>query len=952
MTVSLVISAIMFASGLAALLFETLWFRQAGLSFGNSVWASSLVLSSFMAGLALGNGLVAQRGDRVRHPIRLYAVLEVAIAVSGVALVWVLPALGSWLAPLWRPLLAHPWLLNPLRLLVSFALLLVPATAMGATLPLLVKALTARDPNFGSVLGRLYGWNTLGAVIGAVAGELFLLEWLGVRNSALAAGGMNLVAASAALTVYLLSRTDGGGVHRSGTRGALRPSGTAWRLLGASFSAGGIVLALEVIWFRFLELSVWNTGTSFALMLAVVLAGIGLGGRATGLWLRIRPGSHGIVAPVAFLAGAAVVASYLAFSSVIGQYGSEIVFDTVGVIEISAALMLPVALLSGALFTLTGTALQRELESETLSTGLLTLANTMGGGIGALVGGFLLLPFLGVEISLFLLAATYGGVGLLLLDCTPAPGSARRALRLIWVAPLALGLVFFPFGAFLDEHLRRVEERFEFGVGTEIAAVRETRTETLLLLRREYQGRPLNYLLVTGGFAMASTDVWSRRYMKQFVFLPLNLHPRPERALLISYGTGSTARALVDVPGLRKIDVVDISRDVFEIGSIVYPSLQENPLLDRRVDAHVDDGRFFLLTTTERYDLITSEPPPPKHAGVVNLYTREFFQLVLDRLAEGGINTHWLPVHSLTYDDSRAIVRAYCEVFRDCTLWKGFGINWMLMGSRGARWETSEAEFAKRWKALRNAREDRDLSVELPEQLGAMFIGDAPALREMVRDVEPLQDDFPKRLIDDPPGAEDASALRRWMDTESARQLFRTSRFIEEAWPRELRERTDRYFEYEAIIDKVFFHEFGRPTSLSRIIAPLHELLTETELETLPMWLLSTYADHLSVVDHAGREGLRTESLSLLAARALGRRSFDRAARFFGRTRKSSDRSAFLHAYALAMAGHRELAAAALRQQEQSYHLTPEQREPWLWLSETFQLDDDSIGGAARLPGP
>ena len=144
----------------------------------------------------------------------------------------------------------------------------------------------------------------------------------------------------------------------------------------------------------------------------------------------------------------------------------------------------------------------------------------------------------------------------------------------------------------------------------------------------------------------------------------------------------------------------------------------------------MDDGRFFLLTTTERYDLITSEPPPPKHAGVVNLYTREFFQLVFDRLAEGGINTHWLPVHSLTYDDSRAIVRAYCDVFSDCTLWKGFGINWMLMGSRGARWETSEAEFAERWKALRAAREGRDLSVELPEQLGAMFISDALALKE------------------------------------------------------------------------------------------------------------------------------------------------------------------------------------------------------------------------------
>jgi spermidine synthase len=177
--VSLVLSFAMFASGAAALLFETLWFRQAGLVLGNSVWASSLTLAAFMTGLAIGNAVIARYGERVRSPIRLYAGLEMAIAIAGVSLVWILPYLAAWLAPLWRPLIDQPLLLNGLRLVTSFALLLIPAIAMGATLPLLVKALLARDPNFGSVLGRLYGWNTLGAVAGAVAGELFLLGWLG-----------------------------------------------------------------------------------------------------------------------------------------------------------------------------------------------------------------------------------------------------------------------------------------------------------------------------------------------------------------------------------------------------------------------------------------------------------------------------------------------------------------------------------------------------------------------------------------------------------------------------------------------------------------------------------------------------------------------------------------------------------------------------------------------------
>ncbi len=152
-----ILSAIFLVSGTAALLFETLWFRQAGLAFGNSVWASSLVLSSFMGGLALGNGLMIRLGPRVRSPVRLYALLEVLIAGSGVALVYGLPLLSGWLAPLLRPFLDSPWILNPLRLSVAFVLLLLPATAMGATLPLLVKAVRERDPSFGAALGRLYG---------------------------------------------------------------------------------------------------------------------------------------------------------------------------------------------------------------------------------------------------------------------------------------------------------------------------------------------------------------------------------------------------------------------------------------------------------------------------------------------------------------------------------------------------------------------------------------------------------------------------------------------------------------------------------------------------------------------------------------------------------------------------------------------------------------------------
>src|SRR5436853_3952283 len=195
---SLVLSAVFFASGASALIFETLWFRQAGLAFGSSIWASSLVLSAFMAGLGLGNALAARFGARIRYPIAFYAFAEVAVAVFGASLVYVLPDLGAVLAPVFRPLLDQPLTLNPLRLLVAFLLLLIPSTAMGVTLPLLTRALTRDERAFGRVLAALYGWNTLGAMVGVVAGEMFLVGRFGVRGTALAAACLNLLAAAVA----------------------------------------------------------------------------------------------------------------------------------------------------------------------------------------------------------------------------------------------------------------------------------------------------------------------------------------------------------------------------------------------------------------------------------------------------------------------------------------------------------------------------------------------------------------------------------------------------------------------------------------------------------------------------------------------------------------------------------------------------------------------------------
>jgi spermidine synthase len=688
------LAAIFFLSGAAALLFETLWFRLSGLVVGNSAWASAIVLAAFMAGLAIGNVLATRFPGR---PLRVYAALEIATGVAGLLLVLVLPHLPSLLAPLFRPLLDSP-MLNAARLLIAFAMMVVPATMMGATLPTIVSALARHDTNFGRVLGLLYGCNTIGAVVGTLAGELVLIRVLGLRGTAVVAALCSIAAGLAAgrAEARLTYGTDVG-------RASARPGPRPLRLLLAAGAAGFALLALEVLWFRLVILFVVSTTLTFAVMLAMILVGIGLGALFASAVMSRYPDADRYAGFVAAAIAAALVLSYGGFAP-----SRNVVVD-------SARLMLPVSVLSGVLFTLLGRAVGRVTGEETRATATVTFANTVGAALGPLVAGFALIPTIGVERTFFAVGVLYALVAVLL---------DKRAV----VAVLAL--VFFPFGLMHEELLPAATRQYR---DSKAVAVREGRTETAVVLRKDYAGEPYVHRLFTNGFSMSATTFPSQRYMSAFVYLPLAMRPDARNALLISYGVGVTAKRLAEVPQLMSIDVVDISRDILDLGAIVWPG-GENPLADPRMRVHVEDGRFFLLTTPQRFDLITGEPPPPKAAGVVNLYTREYFQLVRGRLTDNGVASYWLPVYQMTDAENKAIIRAFCDAFDDCSLWSGAGLEWILIGGTSPLRRAPLPPSAAR------------LGFETTEHLAATFIADAATLRRITADTPPLTDDFPLRL--------------------------------------------------------------------------------------------------------------------------------------------------------------------------------------------------------------
>lgn len=880
---SIWLGLVFFLSGSSALLFETLWFFQSGLALGNSIWASSLVLASFMAGLALGNGIAGVRGHRIRNPLLLYAVLEILIGVSGAGLVFGLPALTPALAPYLGPLVDQPWLLNSLRLGIGFTLMLIPSTAMGLTLPLLVTALYERDPRFGAVLGRLYGWNTLGAVTGAIAGEILLIGWFGIRGTALLAAGGNALAAVLALG---LARGLNAEAKSPKSQARFEPLGprALWLLL-AAFSFGGLLLALEVVWFRFLLLFITGTNLAFALMLAVVLAGIGFGGFAASAFLG-RDGSRwNITTPVALVAGSLSALLYAGFGWQLESIESPQALTVGSILSLATPLMLPVALLSGGLFTLLGEGLHREIGGETRSAGLLTLANTTGAALGSLIGGFVLLPELGIENSIRFLAAGYALAGAFAwLGGARWTTSVGRTTGWLAAAALVAVIGFFPSGLmserFLAASLRRV-------VPPEtVVSVREGLTETLVYTQETRFGEPLHTRLVTNGHSMSATHLAAQRYMKLFVYLPVALHPEPRRALLISYGVGVTARALVDTDELETIDIVDISRDILDLSETIAsdgrrstpPDPGDSPLGDPRVDVHIEDGRFFLQTTDQRFDLITGEPPPPKLAGIVNLYTREYFELVRDRLEEGGIATYWLPVHTLMISDTQAILRAFCDVFSDCTLWTGAGRDWVLVGSRN-RWKRTPLErFEKQWQNPLVAAELVALGLEHPGQIGALFLADADQIERITEGVEPLVDDFPKRLAD----RVAVGLYRDWMLPERTRSRFANSRIVREYWPDGFLRAGLPWFETQADINRILGYDTNMTlrAANARELPRIHEILEEGSLQTLPLWLLGSSVSLQRAARVAAAKGQKSPEIDYhRAAGELVARRWSEAAR-------------------------------------------------------------------------
>lgn len=723
-----ILCLLFFGSGFAALIYQVVWLRSLSLVFGVTVYAASTVLASFMAGLAAGSYLAGRIAGGLRRPLVAFAIAELGVGLSGIAVSPVITALTAAYASLQPHLPESFALLTTVRFVGSLLVLLVPTSLMGATLPLLVQA-TAGDPRVGTRLGALYATNTGGAIVGALVAGFALVPDLGLSAAARIAATVNAAVAIAAIVLARRWQATAGTVDPPPDPAAPDVDMPTRRAVLVTFVLSGVLsLALEVIWFRILALHLRPTAYAFTIMLAAVLAGIAGGSYiVTPLLTRPRPWLAVLAALQLLIALAAVLSlntlgAVTAVSRAIGP-----VLGVVGMpeyvlplVSTSLVAMLPTSLLLGAAFPIglrlfvgRGTDVGRRVS-------IFYALNVCGAIAGAVLGGFVLLPLLGSRGTIVVVSAL-ALVSSLLVAYRVWPTWPNAAGFLSLVGPVAFLMAALNATDPFADLLRRAHrgERllwFDEGVQTTVSVHR--RPSAAGIMRVMYLDG-MHQADDSGGTAFTHHSLGA---------LPMMLHQAPKRVLVIGLGGGATAGAIARFPG-AEIDVVELSPEVVR-GSAFFGAINFDVLTRPGVTLRVDDGRNFLLTTDKRYDVITADIIHPTHVGATTVYSKEYFELVRRALAPGGLVMQWIgPRGDFEF---KLLARTFLTVFPESTLWgDGSLIAGRLepMAFSAARHEQRRTDPAFRALFDWDLATMRRLYVAGPAALRA-FVGDGPLLTD------------------------------------------------------------------------------------------------------------------------------------------------------------------------------------------------------------------------------
>ena len=676
---------IFICSGASGLIYEVIWMRQLTLIFGSTVFATSTVLTAFMAGLALGSYYFGRKIDEsTQSPLQIYALLEAGIGAF--CLVWplILAALSALYVLIHRNITSEFYTLSLIRFVLTFGVLLIPSTLMGGTLPVLTRFFVKRLEQLGTNIGILYALNTFGAVIGTVAAGFFLIEALGVRWTLGVGIAINFAVAAIALALtQKVSATEADEPpeetqHAESEDGSYLPERQL--VLWAIGISGFCALAYEVLWTRIMVFFLGSTTYAFATMLAAFLFGIALGSMVFSRWVdRIKQPiavfgivqlGIGLFALILMPAFEELYGMSQAFQSTFGSSRFWAFFSCFLVMCLPTFLM-------GASFPLVTKIYTGSARQLGRSIGNIYAVNTVGSILGAFCAGFILIPLLGIRPSIVLTVVLNTGIGCFLIfrsrQLTETGKSLLQGVGIgmpvlnTGLAVVLLLTVNQPL--FLKSTIFKTQRP-----GDTLIDYNEEVDATVTTLKDD-EGV---YRLYVDTNQAADASRWDSPSHRVIAHLPLLLHPRPKQALVVGFGMGLTSHSITQ-HGVR-VDAIELSRGVVSAAQKHFTHINgnvfENPLFNYRLN----DGRNHILMTKTKYDMIsTGIIHPLVSAGSSNIYTADFYRLCRRILSEDGIMCQWVPLHRLPESHYKMIVRTFIEVFPHTTLWYKYTPDFVIL---------------------------------------------------------------------------------------------------------------------------------------------------------------------------------------------------------------------------------------------------------------------------------
>jgi spermidine synthase len=719
-------------SGTAALVYQVLWIKQLSLVVGVEVYSISIAVSAFFAGLALGSFIFGRRADGMARPLLLYAILEGGVAIAGIATTYLLAHAAGPFALLEAHIGALAWL-------IPFLLVGVPAFLMGGTLPVAVRSYGTQGGWIADTGGRLYALNTAGGIAGALLSTFVFLPQFGVRGTAYTAAVCNLVSIAIAI-VMNRSAADKTDTEAASTS---RLSRDARLALGLYALAGGIALGYEVVWSQAIVQFMSTRSFAFSIVLATYLAGLVLG---SALYARYadRVGNpwsvFGFLIAAAGLIALVEIAglrawqlqvqalfgdlAYAATRSLLVRMCARFLIAAVGVVFVPTVLL-------GAAFP---AALRLIAGRDQIGrdVGAVVALNTAGGIAGTLLTGFYLVPTLGLVRSLGVLAIVAAAIGVFaVFRNARAHQSARWAVLAIGMAAVAGG-VMTP-----HDQLARLLT-LTHGAG-EVVFYEESKGGTVAVVQEAKT--PVFRRLYIQGVSNSGDSMPSLRYMRLQALLPLLIHTgEPHSALVVGLGTGITAGALTQYPLNRRV-CAELLPAVVRASTMFQGNFEAAS--NARLEIHIRDGRRELMENAARYDVITLEPPPPSAAGVVNLYSRNFYRLAASRLEPNGLFAQWLPIAAQNDEDTRSLVKSFLDVFPYATMWTTELHEMLLIGSLDPI-TLDVGRITERFNRSDVAEAMGEVGIPSAEALIATWVTGREGLERYAGDALPVTDDRPR----------------------------------------------------------------------------------------------------------------------------------------------------------------------------------------------------------------